>query len=151
MASHANCAALMQGAETNRHLPDRVIPGLLEREGVIVNGGPRVGHIDVDTPALRNNVTPLQDGPDPASLDPQDLQANRTYTRLSPRLGVAFPLDVKTILRFNYGQFYQQPNLQDLYASYRFLEYKLNTGGYFVGFGNPNLRPEHTVAYEVGM
>ena len=35
MASHANCAALMQGADTNRHLPDRVIRGLIEREGVI--------------------------------------------------------------------------------------------------------------------
>lgn len=35
MASHANCAALMRGAETNRHLPDHVIRGLIEREGVI--------------------------------------------------------------------------------------------------------------------
>ncbi|HET9906716.1 MAG TPA: membrane dipeptidase [Anaerolineales bacterium] len=35
MASHANCAALMQGAETNRHLPDRVIRSLIEREGII--------------------------------------------------------------------------------------------------------------------
>ncbi|HET9589067.1 MAG TPA: membrane dipeptidase [Anaerolineales bacterium] len=35
MATHANCAALMPGADTNRHLPDRVIRGLIEREGVI--------------------------------------------------------------------------------------------------------------------
>src|SRR5919108_3619065 len=35
IATHANCAALMQGAETNRHLPDRVIRGLIERDGVI--------------------------------------------------------------------------------------------------------------------
>jgi membrane dipeptidase len=35
MASHANCATLMQGADTNRHLPDRVIRGLVERDGVI--------------------------------------------------------------------------------------------------------------------
>ena len=63
------------------------------------------------------------------SLYNQNLQPNRTYQRISPRLGVAFPLDEKTILRFNYGQFYQQPNLQDLYVSYRFLEYKiLHTG-----------------------
>ena len=133
----------------------RVYSGYLqdkfEREGVIVNAGLRYDYINVDTPALRNETTPLEDGPDPTLLDPQDLQANKTYSRISPRLGVAFPLDEKTILRFNYGQFYQQPNLQDLYPSYRFLEYKINTGGYFVGFGNPNLRPEHTTAYEVGM
>ena len=35
MATHANCAALMQGASNNRHLPDRVIHGLIERNGVI--------------------------------------------------------------------------------------------------------------------
>lgn len=35
MASHANCAALMRGADTNRHLPDNVIRGLVERDGVI--------------------------------------------------------------------------------------------------------------------
>jgi membrane dipeptidase len=35
VATHSNCAALMQGAETNRHLPDRVIRGLIERDGVI--------------------------------------------------------------------------------------------------------------------
>jgi membrane dipeptidase len=35
LASHANCAALMRGSETNRHLPDHIIRGLIEREGVI--------------------------------------------------------------------------------------------------------------------
>jgi membrane dipeptidase len=35
MATHSNCAALMKGADTNRHLPDQVIEGLIERDGVI--------------------------------------------------------------------------------------------------------------------
>ena len=35
VATHSNCAALMRGAETNRHLPDQVIRGLIERDGVI--------------------------------------------------------------------------------------------------------------------
>jgi len=35
IATHSNCAALMKGADTNRHLPDRVIEGLIERDGVI--------------------------------------------------------------------------------------------------------------------
>jgi len=35
IATHANCAALMRGADTNRHLPDHVIRSLIEREGVI--------------------------------------------------------------------------------------------------------------------
>jgi membrane dipeptidase len=35
VATHSNCAALMPGSETNRHVPDRVIRGLIERNGVI--------------------------------------------------------------------------------------------------------------------
>jgi outer membrane receptor protein involved in Fe transport len=124
-----------------------------EREGVIVNGGLRLDHLDVNTPALKDEDFPLGDPATddlPSVLEDDELEDNKTYTRLSPRLGVAFPVDEKTLLRFNYGQFFQQPNLQDLYVSYRFLEYKVRTGGYFAPFGNPNLRPERTTAYEVG-
>ena len=35
IATHANCAALMKGSDSNRHLPDDVIRGLIERDGVI--------------------------------------------------------------------------------------------------------------------
>jgi membrane dipeptidase len=35
IATHSNCAALMRGSETNRHLPDHVIRDLIERDGVI--------------------------------------------------------------------------------------------------------------------
>ncbi len=122
-----------------------------EREGVIVNAGLRLDHINVDTPALLRDSSPLADGPFPDSLDNADLVGNKTYARISPRLGIAFPVDEKTQLRFNYGQFYQQPNLQDLYVSYRFIEYYLNQASYFVPFGNPNLKPERTTAYEVGI
>ncbi len=123
-----------------------------EREGVIINGGLRFDHLNVDTPALLSERRPLDpDYTGSDSLDSADLVKNKVYSRLSPRLGVAFPVDVKTVLRFNYGQFYQQPNLQDLYVSYRFLQHKIRTGGYFVGFGNPNLKPERTTAYEVGV
>ena len=34
-ATHSNCAALMRGSETNRHMSDQVIRGLIERDGVI--------------------------------------------------------------------------------------------------------------------
>lgn len=35
VATHANCAALMPNSNTNRHLPDRVIEGVIERDGVV--------------------------------------------------------------------------------------------------------------------
>jgi outer membrane receptor protein involved in Fe transport len=119
-----------------------------EREGLIVNGGLRLDYIDTATEALASESTPL--GEDDVLNEP-DLVANKKYTRISPRLGVAFPVTDKTKLRVNYGQFFQQVNLQDLYVSYRYLEHKIRTGGYFVGFGNPNLKPERTTAYETGV
>jgi outer membrane receptor protein involved in Fe transport len=119
-----------------------------EREGLIVNGGLRLDYIDTATEALASEEEPL--GVDDVLNEP-DLVDNKTYLRLSPRLGVAFPVTDRTKLRINYGQFFQQVNLQDLYVSYRYLEHKIRTGGYFVGFGNPNLRPERTTAYETGV
>ena len=64
---------------------------------------------------------------------------------------MGFPVSDQTLIHVNYGKFFQQPNLQDLYVSYGFLEHKVNIGGYFVGFVNPNLKPEQTTAYELGI
>ncbi len=119
-----------------------------ERAGLVVNAGVRYDYINVDVSALGDENLPLgQDG----NLDQADLVKNKKYNRVSPRLGLGFPVTDRTVLHINWGQFFQQPNLQDLYVSYRFLEHKVRTGGYFVGFGNPNLEPEHTTAYEVGI
>ncbi|MDE2722655.1 MAG: TonB-dependent receptor, partial [Gemmatimonadota bacterium] len=41
--------------------------------------------------------------------------------------------------------------LEDLYVGLDYLEYKVPLGGYYYAFGNPNLRPEKTTAYEVGV
>lgn len=35
VATHANCAALMPNSNTNRHLSDRIIEGIIERDGVV--------------------------------------------------------------------------------------------------------------------
>jgi len=127
-----------------------------ERLGLVVNAGLRFDYLTPSTQALRSETNPLQsDTGDSANvatrLDPQDLEGSKVYRRLSPRLGIGFPVSERTLVHVNYGQFFQQPNLQDLYVSYAFLEHKVNTGGYFVGFGNPNLKPERTTAYEIGI
>jgi membrane dipeptidase len=61
MASHSNCAALMKGADSNRHLPDRVIEGLIERDGVIglipLNSFLKVGWLRKD--GSRRDEVPL--------------------------------------------------------------------------------------------
>src|SRR6185369_16754397 len=96
--------------------------------------------VDPDRPLGADNV-----------LTDADLTNAKTYGHISPRVGIGFPVTPRTMLHVNWGQFYQQPNFQDLYVSYRFLAYKVQTGGYYVPFGNPNLKPEMTTAYEVGL
>jgi outer membrane receptor protein involved in Fe transport len=119
-----------------------------ERGGLVANIGLRYDYLNVNTQALKNENSPL--GPD-GQLTEADLTDAKTYGRISPRIGIGFPVTDKTVLHVNWGQFYQQPNLQDLYVSYRFLEYMVDESPYFVPFGNPNLKPEMTTAYEVGI
>ncbi len=119
-----------------------------ERGGLVANIGVRYDYLNVKAKALKDENSPL--GTDNRLTD-DDLTEAKTYSRISPRIGIGFPFTEKTVLHVNWGQFYQQPNLQDLYVSYRFLEYKVQKGGYYVPFGNPNLKPEMTTAYEVGI
>jgi outer membrane receptor protein involved in Fe transport len=120
-----------------------------EYQGVVINGGLRYDYLNVDTDALKSETLPL--GDDNTTLDPQDLEKNKPYNVISPRLGVGFPVTERTLFHANYGKFFQQPNLEDLYVSYDYLEYMIRWGPYYAPFGNPNLRPEKTTAYEVGV
>jgi len=119
-----------------------------ERDGVHADVGLRYDYLNVNAKALKNVADPL--GSD-LVLTEDDLADAKTYGRISPRIGIAFPVTSRNMLHVNWGQFYQQPDFQDLYVSYQFLEYKVRVGGYDVTFGNPNLRPEMTTAYEVGL
>jgi hypothetical protein len=119
-----------------------------ERGDVVANVGLRYDYLNVNAKALKNENDPL--GSD-ITLTDADLTEAKTYGRISPRIGIGFPVTDRNMLHVNWGQFYQQPDFQDLYVSYRFLEYKLRAGGYLVPFGNPNLKPEMTTAYEVGI
>jgi outer membrane receptor protein involved in Fe transport len=128
----------------------------IEYEGLVVKAGLRYDYYDTDTKAVYDTQRPLDGQPDaegavPGNLDETDLTDNEVYHRVSPRIGVAFPVSSSTNIHFNFGQFFQPPTLENLYVSYRFLEHKTQTGGYFVDFGNPNLRPEQTTAYEAGI
>ncbi len=73
---------------------------------------------------------------------------------IAPRLGFGFPLTDKSALHFSYGHFYQMPRYSALYenANYQVLEF-LTGGATFQQdyLGNPDVGPEITVQYEVGL
>jgi outer membrane receptor protein involved in Fe transport len=71
----------------------------------------------------------------------------RWKSRLSPRLGISHPVSDYQILFFSYGHFSKWPKPQFVYAKLN----PLNAQSSFQRFGNPNLNPETTVAYELGL
>jgi len=70
-------------------------------------------------------------------------------SQLSPRLAVAYPISDKGVIHFAYGYFFKIPDFSLLYNN---TEYKLSeTGTDFGIFGNPELKPETTISYELGL
>jgi outer membrane receptor protein involved in Fe transport len=139
------------------YLQDRI-----EYQGLIVTAGVRAdifdykGYLqrDEDLPLNPDSLGELGKPPDDGtanSLEFSDLKESDTFFKLSPRIGVAFPVSDKSQLRISYGRFYQRPRLQDLYVGFDFMEYQLLGSGYYTQWGNPNLEPPTTTAYEVGI
>ena len=87
--------------------------------------------------------------------------------QLSPRLGVAYPITDKGIIRFSYGIFQQIPEYSQLYlgdefkltsaqglqgaTSDRTVQGSGNTQNQQVPFGNNDLKPQRTTIYELGL
>jgi outer membrane receptor protein involved in Fe transport len=79
--------------------------------------------------------------------DTYNFLGRRFKARLSPRLGISHPISDNQTLFFSYGHFSKRPKPQFIYA-------KLNptsAKSTFQTFGNPDLNPETTVAYELGI
>ncbi|MDZ7386504.1 MAG: TonB-dependent receptor [candidate division KSB1 bacterium] len=65
---------------------------------------------------------------------------------LSPRVGISHPVTDRDVLYFHYGHFSQRPQGQYVYA-----KLKSTSPATYQLFGNPNLNPTTTVAYELGI
>jgi outer membrane receptor protein involved in Fe transport len=72
-------------------------------------------------------------------------EADTTY-QVSPRVGVSYPISDRDKLHFSYGHFFQIPPFAYLYRSTQ----EELTGAYPI-MGNPDLEPQRTVQYEIGV
>jgi len=68
--------------------------------------------------------------------------------RLLPRIRVSFPVSDNQVLYFNYGHSISWPNAYQVYSG---LDLKRQDRSYLSRVGNPALRPETTVEYEIGL
>ncbi len=73
--------------------------------------------------------------------------------QLSPRFGMAYPISDKGVMHVSYGHFFQIPPFAALYANPDF-QINAEAGRNEIlnnPFGNADLKPQKTVAYEVGL
>ncbi|SYZ73272.1 putative TonB-dependent receptor [Candidatus Zixiibacteriota bacterium] len=122
-----------------------------EWSSFILKAGLRFDLFDYKALRLRDVNRPFDpDNTGSSTLDRSDLTSTRKFYRASPRLGISFPVSDKTQFYFNYGQYYQRPDLTNLYASYNFLAARITAGSYYP-FPSPDLGPEKTTQYEFGL
>ena len=79
-------------------------------------------------------------------------QGTTVKTSLSPRLGVAYPIEDKAAIHFAYGHFHQFPAIGTIFSNsdYDILT-NLQAGSDNYGvMGNPDVEPEETIQYEIG-
>ncbi|KAA3635401.1 MAG: TonB-dependent receptor, partial [Calditrichaeota bacterium] len=122
--------------------------------GLIINAGLRFDYFDYKALKIKNPSRPF----DPENLndadyvlDESDVEASEKFSRISPRLGVSFPISDATQMHINYGKFFQRPDLNNLYVGYDYYEERAKRSGFFSVFASPNLEPEKVTQYEVGM
>jgi outer membrane receptor protein involved in Fe transport len=67
---------------------------------------------------------------------------------VSPRISMSYPITDRAIIRLSYGHFYQIGSLSSLYSNSR---YFVTNVGTTPTFGNPNVEPQKSVQYEMGL
>ncbi len=107
----------------------------IEYEDLTVNAGLRWDYFDPAT----EHFAQME------SLDVGNIETD-AKDQFSPRIGVSFAVTDKSLLYASYGHFFQPVELGELYQS---LNADVTSGVPLLG--NPDLPPEKTVAYEIGI
>lgn len=99
--------------------------------------------------AISNPDVPLQE----ASRTKYEDQTTKIFSkryqfRLLPKINVSFPVTENNILYFNYGHSMQMPHPRFIYAG---LDPEFLDQSPLATIGNPVIKPESTVSYEIGV
>ena len=70
---------------------------------------------------------------------------------LSPRIGFSFQVSEDFIFRANVGRYAQRPIYDHMYGYYSLLPFPSYLYKYLPNVGNPDLKPEKTMSYEIGL
>lgn len=111
----------------------------MEFDYMVVNLGVRFDYFDA------NSSFPSDYGR-PTTSEKERTSPNWQF---SPRFGIAYPITETGVVHVSYGHFFQIPSFQYLYIN---PDYTYNPEvGLGRVFGNPDLKPQKTVSYEIGL
>ena len=118
----------------------------MEYDIMIINAGIRVDYFDPKASLPADLKNPTKNPNFPGAN--QFVKASSKF-QISPRIGASFPITDKGIIRFSYGHFFQIPNFQNLYTN---PDFYVSPGQSLSSItGNPDLKPQKTVMYEIGL
>lgn len=115
-------------------------------QSFILNAGVRYEYFD---PAAEYNPNISQNLSDSlfGFISAYNLASEKKHS-VSPRISVSYPITDKGIIRLSYGHFYQIGSLSSLYNNH---QYYVDNVGSTPTFGNPNVEPQRSVQYEIGL
>lgn len=127
-----------------------------EYSGLVVNAGFRIDAFDPNFLVPSDPTCPWDSasvlggddwsGPDKTEPPLWNLKQASVKYQVSPRLGISHPVSERTVLHFTYGHYFQLPAF-----GYMYTNTKYDMGGSWPLIGNPDLKPERTVSYEIGV
>lgn len=112
----------------------------IELPYLVVNAGLRWDYVDPHSKGWS-----IPENPDSGLAEAPSSQ------QFSPRLGLAHPIGENLSLYFAYGHFFQYPNYVNLFMNSADLNPDTLAERSFDAVGNRMLKPQRTVAYEVGL
>ncbi len=113
----------------------------MDFEGLVARIGLRFDYFDAKATTYQN----------PEDYLNQNLVSSEPIYQISPRLGFSLPVTDRMKLRFNYGQYFQLPALNNLYSSTDTQVVRLLISRGNAILGNVLIEPEKTVLYELGI
>ncbi len=113
-------------------------------EDLVIRGGVRFDYLDTKA---KHRVFPESIGGSDRIRD--SMVPVKKKLRLSPRLGISYPITERIKFRFSYGHFFKNPTFGDVYSSSEFTALDITRRPNLIA-GNTNLSAEKTIAYEMG-
>jgi outer membrane receptor protein involved in Fe transport len=118
----------------------------MEYDIMIINAGVRFDYFNSNTNLPVDIRNPLDN---PLFNGANQRRKAEYETQVSPRLGVSFPISDEGAIHFSYGHFFQIPTFEDLYYNNAYNIDQTTT--LTSRIGNPELKAQKTIKYELGL